>query len=67
MMLFQEEAEVTPEFLSQRDVQEFVKEAMARRLVKKILDHSRMSLESTAEPMFGNIKLTLKIEIQDIH
>jgi len=65
MITFWTEAEATPEFLSQRNVQEYVKEEMARRLVKEILDRSRMSLESTAEPMFGNIKLKLKIEIQE--
>jgi len=65
MMVFQIEAEATPEFLSQQNAQEYVKGEMAHRLVKEILDHSRMSLESTAEPMFGKIKLKLKIEIQE--
>lgn len=64
-MLFWTEAEVTPEFLSQLDVQEYVKEEMARRLVKEILDHSRMSFESTTGRVQGNIKLKLKIEIQE--
>ena len=65
MITFWSDAEVTPEFLSQRDVQEYVKEEMARRLVKEILDRSRMSLESTTGAESGNIKLKLKIEIQE--
>ena len=65
MITFWSDAEVTPEFLSQRDVQEYVKEEMARRLVKEILDRSRMSLESTTGAVSGNIKLKLKIEIQE--
>jgi hypothetical protein len=51
--------------LSQRDLQEYVKTEMARRLVKNILNSSRMSLETTPGEVPGNIKLKLKIEIQE--
>jgi len=65
MITFYTEVIATPEFLSQRNVQEYVKTEMARRLVKNILNSSRMSLETTPGEVPGNIKLKLKIEIQE--
>jgi len=65
MITFYTEAIATPEFLSQHEMQEYVKTEMARRLVKNILNSSRMSLETGPEEVSGNIKLRLKIEIQE--